>query len=184
MGAATAHWHEPAGFLAAGFASNRQLRTMPLQMMRMFSMTPERKARLKTARRNLLWVAAALALLLLGLDRYAAWRHRPDADDTGVVIYTTVWCPYCARLRAALDANAVPYVEYDVEKSLQGQMGFWALRGRGVPVSVIGPTVVYGYDIGRISRALGESGHMFTPLPPKVAPVAPAPGSAPQESRL
>jgi hypothetical protein len=26
-----------------------------------------------------------------------------------------------------------------VEKSLSGFMGFWALRGRGVPVSVIGP---------------------------------------------
>jgi len=155
-----------------------------MHMIRRLSMTPERKARLDTTRRNLLWVAAALALLLLGLDRYAAWAHRPDADDTAVVIYTTAWCPYCARLRAALDANAVPYVEHDVEKSLQGQLGFWALRGRGVPVSVIGPKVVYGYDMGRISRALSESGYIFTPVPPKLAPIAPAPGSAPQESRL
>lgn len=152
-------------------------------MIRRPSMTPERKARLDSVRRNLLWVAAALTLLLLGLDRYAAWAHRPDADDTGVVIYTTAWCPYCARLRAALAANAVPYVEYDVEKSLQGQLGFWALRGRGVPVSVIGPEVVYGYDIERIGRALGASGYRFRPVAPQVAPAVPASGT-PNESRL
>lgn len=156
---------------------------MPRHMIRS-PITPERKARLDAARRSLLWIAAALSLLLLGLDRYAAWAHRPDANDTAVVIYTTAWCPYCARLRAALDANAVPYVEHDVEKSLQGQMGFWALRGRGVPVSVIGPTVVYGYDVERIGRALGESGYTFAPIPPKVAPVAPTSGGVPKESRL
>lgn len=147
-------------------------------------MTPEQKARPGRARRNLLWVAAALALLLLGLDRYAAWAHRPGADDTAVVIYTTAWCPYCARLRAALDANAVPYVEHDVEKSLQGQLGFWALRGRGVPVSVIGSKVVYGYDLEGIGQALGESGYTFTPVSPKVAPLAPASGGVPEESQL
>lgn len=146
-------------------------------------MTPERKARLNAARRTLLWIAAALALLLLGLDRYAAWVHRPDADDTAVVIYTTAWCPYCARLRSALAANAVPHVEYDVEKSLQGQLGFWALRGRGVPVTVIGPKVIYGYDLDRIARALGDSGYTFR-LPPSAAPAMPASGGAPEESRL
>lgn len=147
-------------------------------------MTPERKARLDKARRTLLWIAAALALLLLGLDRYAAWVHRPDADDTAVVIYTTAWCPYCARLRAALAANAVSFVEYDVEKSLQGQLGFWALRGRGVPVSVIGPAVIYGYDLDRIGRALGESGYTFKPPSPNTTPAMPETGRVPKESRI
>jgi mycoredoxin len=142
-------------------------------------MTPERKARLDQIRRALLWIAAGLALLLYGLDRYAAWAHRPGANDTAVVIYTTAWCPYCARLRTALAANAVPYVEHDVEKSLQGQMGFWALRGRGVPVSVIGPTVVYGYDVGRIGQALGALGYAFAP-----GPGEPAHREKPAQSRI
>ena len=117
------------------------------------------------ARRGILFVAAALALLLLGLDRYAAIVHRPDADSTRVVIYTTAWCPYCARLRATLAASAIPFRDYDVERSLQGQLGFWALRGRGVPVSVIGPEIVYGYDQPRLAAAFDKLGYRFAPPP-------------------
>jgi len=45
----------------------------------------------------LLILAACLTLLLLGLDRYAAFAHRPGADSKTVVIYTTAWCPYCEQ---------------------------------------------------------------------------------------
>ena len=118
----------------------------------------------------LLIVAACLTLLLLGLDRYAAFAHRPGADSRAVVIYTTAWCPYCAKLRTSLVASGIPYVEHDVEKSLQGQMGFWTLRGRGVPVSAIGPKVIYGYDVARIAFALQDLGYTFIPASePKAA---------------
>jgi glutaredoxin len=115
------------------------------------------------SRRYLLYLAAALALLLLGLDRYAAYAHRPGPDSRQVVIYTTAWCPYCAKLRAGLAANGVPYVEYDVEKSLQGQLGFWTLRGRGVPVSAVGPEVIYGYDVARLAAAMQKLGYVYVP---------------------
>lgn len=118
----------------------------------------------------LLVMAACLTLLLLGLDRYAAFAHRPGADSKAVVIYTTAWCPYCAKLRTSLAASGIPYVEHDVENSLQGQMGFWTLRGRGVPVSAIGPKVIYGYDVARIAFALGDLGYTFIPASePKAA---------------
>jgi hypothetical protein len=61
-------------------------------------------------------------------------------------------------------------VEHDVEKSLQGQLGFWTLPGRGVPVSAIGPKVIYGYDVARISFALQELGYTFTPSSDQQAP--------------
>jgi len=117
----------------------------------------------RKSRRALLIVAAGLALLLLGFDRYAAFAHRPGEDSKAVVIYTTAWCPYCAKLRTSLAASGIPYVEHDVEKSLQGQMGFWTLRGRGVPVSAIGPKVIYGYDVARIAFALQDLGYTFVP---------------------
>jgi glutaredoxin len=101
--------------------------------------------------------------VLLGLDRYAAFAYRPGADSRAVVIYTTAWCPYCAKLRASLTSSGIPYVEHDVEKSLQGQLGFWTLRARGVPVSAIGPKIVYGYDVARIAVALQELGYTFLP---------------------
>jgi glutaredoxin len=81
-----------------------------------------------------------------------------------VVLYTTKWCPYCRSLRLYLDAYRIPYKEHDVEKSLSGFMGFWALRGRGVPVSVIGPDVVYGYDMARINRSLAALGYQVEAL--------------------
>ena len=121
----------------------------------------------RKSRLALLILAAGLAIVLLGLDRYAAFAHRPGADSRAVVIYTTAWCPYCAKLRASLTASGIPYVEHDVEKSLQGQLGFWALRGRGVPVSAIGPKVIYGYDVARIAVALQELGYIFVPASDK-----------------
>ena len=119
--------------------------------------------RLAKIRKSLLLFALFLALALLAIDRYAAYAHRPSEDSTRVVIYTTEWCPYCKQLRADLAASKVPYVEYDVEKSLQGQLGMWTLRGRGVPVSAIGSQVVYGYRLERIVPALDGLGYTYMP---------------------
>jgi hypothetical protein len=79
----------------------------------------------------LLTLAAGLTIVLLGLDRYAAFAHRAGADSKAVLIYTTAWCPYCAKLPTSFAASGIPYVEHDVGKSPQGQLGFWTLRGRG-----------------------------------------------------
>ncbi len=31
-----------------------------------------------------------------------------------VEMYTTMWCPYCARARALLDKKGVPYTDVDI----------------------------------------------------------------------
>lgn len=119
--------------------------------------------RLRQAQKLLLGVAFALALLLLGLDRYAAAVHRPEPGSTAVVLYATRWCPYCARLRADLAASQVTYTEHDVEHSLQGQLGMWALRGRAVPVTVVGEKVIYGYRVDQLALALRDLGQTYRP---------------------
>lgn len=133
---------------------------------------------LDKARRVLLMIALALAVALFAVDRYAAYVHRPAADSTRVVIYTTQWCPYCKRLRTDLAANGIPYTEYDVEHSVQGALGFWALHARGVPVSAIGPKIVYGYRVGRIESALGDLGYSYRQVSSNAPSALPA-GSAP-----
>ena len=120
--------------------------------------------KLTRLRTRLLGTAFLLALILLAVDRYAALTHRPAADATAISIYTTRSCPYCERLRHILAANRIPYTEYDVEHTLQGQLGFWALRARGVPIAVIGPRVVYGYRLQEITAALRDLGYVL-PLP-------------------
>lgn len=109
--------------------------------------------------RIVLNLVLSLAVSLLLLDRAAAWLHRPAPESTAVVLYTTEWCPYCRSLRLYLDAYGIPYKDHNVEKSLSGIMGFWTLRGRGVPVSVIGPEVVYGYDLEKINCSLAALGY-------------------------
>ena len=110
-------------------------------------------------RRIALYVALTLALALLALDRTAAYIHRPGEDSPAVIIYTTAWCPYCRQLRAFLDANDVPYSDYDIERSFSGGMGFWTLRGRGVPVAVVGTDIIHGLDIVMLKQALRRLGY-------------------------
>lgn len=122
------------------------------------------------SRRIALSVALILTVSLLIVDRTAAYLHRPSPDSKTVVIYTAQWCPYCRSLRALLDGHEIPYTEYDVEHSLQGGLGFWALRGRGVPVSVIGPKIVHGFEMEKIGAALGELGYRADGMAREVAP--------------
>jgi mycoredoxin len=114
--------------------------------------------------RGLLLVALALSLVLFGLDRYAAYAHRPQAGSKQIVIYTTTWCGYCKALRSALVANKIPFTEHDVEQSFEGQLGFWTLRARGVPVSVVGPQVIHGYQMEKLQDALEKLDHPFDPI--------------------
>jgi len=124
-------------------------------------------------RRIALYVALLLATSLLIVDRTAAYIHRPDPASKAVTIYTADWCPFCRKLRALLDKHAIPYTEYDVEHSLQGGLGFWALRGTGVPVSVIGPDIIYGFDIGKIETSLAELGYPVSGAQQSKAPIGP-----------
>ena len=100
-----------------------------------------------------------IALGLFAIDRVAAHLYLPKAGSTSVVIYSTSWCPYCKSLRKTLETYDIPFTEHDTEKSLQGLLGFWALRGRGVPVSVIGEQVIHGYDGQEITDALVNAGY-------------------------
>jgi glutaredoxin len=128
---------------------------------------------LERSRRIALYVALVLALTLLALDRTAAYLHRPAADSKAVVIYTTVWCPYCRQLRSFLDANHIPYTDYDVERSFSGGIGMWALRGRNVPVVVVGADVIHGLDIAKLRESLARLGY------DTVAPRGGNPGGSP-----
>ncbi len=108
---------------------------------------------------KILFTLLFTALLLFALDRTTAYIYQPKPDSKEVILYTTDWCPYCNSLRIHLENNDIPYTKRDIEKSISGIAGFWALRARGVPVSVVGPKVVYGYDINKISEQLTSLGY-------------------------
>ncbi|HSX59602.1 MAG TPA: glutaredoxin domain-containing protein [Tahibacter sp.] len=84
---------------------------------------------------------------------------RRQTGENGIVMLGAEWCGYCRKLKAALDAAEVPYTEMDVEDGGAGHDAFVALGGRGVPVTVIGQDVVYGYNTGRLDELLSARGH-------------------------
>tara|TARA_R110002096_G_scaffold135780_1_gene287857 strand:- start:1531 stop:1899 length:369 start_codon:yes stop_codon:yes gene_type:complete len=109
--------------------------------------------------KKLLLIILIVIAILFTLDRLAAHMHLPKQGSTEVVIYTTEWCPYCEALRNTLIEYEIPFTEHDTEKSIQGVIGFWALRAHGVPVSVIGEAVIHGYDGQVITDALVGAGY-------------------------
>ena len=77
--------------------------------------------------------------------------------EEDVILYGTSWCPNCAQTRKLLKAGNVPYFEYDVDNSSEGQRQFKALNGNGVPVILIKNTVLRGYNANAIFSALKEN---------------------------
>ena len=67
--------------------------------------------------------------------------------STQVEMYTTDWCPYCARARALLESKGVAFTEIDVE-AVAGARSEMLARGGGdtVPQIFIGGTAVGGCD--------------------------------------
>jgi mycoredoxin len=87
--------------------------------------------------------------------RVDAWLHPvqlPTSDNPQqVILYATSWCGYCKKTRALFKELNVDYREFDIETSADGKAQHAALVARdggsgGVPVIVIGQTVVHGYD--------------------------------------
>jgi glutaredoxin len=72
-----------------------------------------------------------------------------------VKIYTTPWCKYCKRAKAWMNQNAVPYEEFDVEKSAENDRQYKALGGKSVPLILVGNRRMSGWDEGTMRQLLG-----------------------------
>ena len=91
---------------------------------------------------------SSLKLLLAGEIDY-------DPLQAGqVTLYATKWCAYCAKTRAFLNKNDIPFVEIDVEQSPKAMQQLNSLGGFGVPIVVVGKTVVKGYRPSALADAL------------------------------
>ncbi len=102
----------------------------------------------KQRRREIVLMGALVFTILLGLafgaQRALAFAHDPRRGNPsdGVVILTASWCGYCMQLREQLAANRIPYTDIDVEKSAEGRWAFTAVRGTGIPITIVGDQIV------------------------------------------
>lgn len=112
-----------------------------------------------------IWVSISLVFAVLGVvalnwgsvhgllverPNFAAMHNEP------VVLYGTSWCANCKQTRAYLRKNQIPFFEYDVEQSPEGQRQFKALQGNGVPLLLVKNNVLRGFNPQAINRALQD----------------------------
>ena len=104
-----------------------------------------------------LLIFAVALVLLQNSTRVHQWLdpiNTEQLEAQEVILYSTRQCPYCAKTRRLFRNANIPFIEYDVEQSADHYRDYKQHGGNGVPLIVIGPTVVHGYDPGRIRDAI------------------------------
>jgi glutaredoxin len=71
-----------------------------------------------------------------------------------VVLYNAYWCPYCRQVRALLGRYHVRYSLVEVTTSSGEAAALRRFGDTSVPRTIIGGTVVSGYDPDRIKQLL------------------------------
>lgn len=109
-------------------------------------------------RKWLLVLVVAAALGWLGKSVWPGGANGPavtrSTQQPEVLLYATEWCGYCAATRRFFEAQGIRYTEFDIEKSAAAREGHRKLGGNGVPVILVGETVVHGYNEDELRRQL------------------------------
>jgi glutaredoxin len=117
--------------------------------------------------RGFLWGIA----LSLCLPVSPGWASA-GTDDAGlqpqVEIYTSASCSYCKALRKYLAARGVPFVEHNINATLETRAAFLASGAHGVPLTLIDGQRIHGFDPLRLEAALkaARAARARQPRPP------------------
>lgn len=106
-------------------------------------------------------LAAGLWLSQQG-DQVASETTQSSSPLPPIVIYTTEWCDFCTSLRTTLKQYQISYHDYDVELSEKGRTDYEKLGSPGVPIIIIGSSILQGYDGQELTDALVDHGY---PIP-------------------
>lgn len=89
----------------------------------------------------------------LKINTYASVEIKPLVERLGrndkVVMYSAEWCGICKKAEHYFRQNSIPHITYDVEKSRRGKLDFKALRGKSVPVIILGDKRMNGFTVAR-----------------------------------
>lgn len=76
-----------------------------------------------------------------------------------VTIYTTPTCGFCRAAKNYLSTRKIPFRELDVTKNPEWARDLTRKSGQtGVPVIDVNGTIIVGFDVNRLNRALGIKG--------------------------
>ena len=96
------------------------------------------------------FVAAALCLAFT----HAASTPAQAVCAKSVVLYNAYWCPYCRQVRALLGQYHIRYQLIEVTTPQGESQSVRQFGDTSVPRTVIGGTVVVGYEPERIKQLL------------------------------
>lgn len=88
-------------------------------------------------------------------QRDADRREKARLKRPRVVMYSAVWCGVCTRARQYFSTKKIPFKEYDVETSHKGKKDFARMKGRGVPIILIGKKRMNGFNAARFKQIYG-----------------------------
>jgi len=84
---------------------------------------------------------------------YSAYRN---GAKSSVVVYSTSWCPYCAKTKAYFAEHKIAYTEMDIEKSPVAQQHYQQLGGGSIPKVLIGNRMIVGFIPSAFDAALAK----------------------------
>ena len=92
----------------------------------------------------------------LKINTYSTVNITPLIERLGkeskVVIYSADWCGICTRAKKHFIDNNIDYISYDVEKSRVGKMDFKLLKGKSVPIIIVGKKRMNGFSIPKFEK--------------------------------
>ena len=92
----------------------------------------------------------------LRINSYSAVEITPLVERLGktgkVVIYTTERCSICKKAKKYFRKNNISYVDYDVNKSRTGKIDYKLLRGKGVPIIIVGNKRMNGFTVSKFEK--------------------------------
>lgn len=78
--------------------------------------------------------------------------QRKSAPNKKVIMYGAEWCGVCKRAKRYFNANNIPFIEYDIDKSKKGRRDYKKLGGGGVPIILVGKHRMQGFSISSFQR--------------------------------
>lgn len=101
-----------------------------------------------------------LAASALGCAREVPVATAAERARVRVVLYTTRWCPVCARARAWFTRRAIPFRELDVETDPRAAAQHRRVNpARTVPVVDVDGEILVGFRADDVRRAVDAAAH-------------------------
>ncbi|CAN5132315.1 hypothetical protein BH11PSE10_BH11PSE10_10580 [soil metagenome] len=121
------------------------------------------RPQLRQLLRQLLPLAVIIAVVLGSVQALQAWQSggqaealRAAARPGDIRMLSSVTCVYCARARAWMTEQRVPFTECFIEQDAACAAEFQARGGLGTPTLVVRGQVIVGFDRARVLAALSR----------------------------